>query len=181
MFGRGPVVSPPSDGEGLRDIQHSMRMVLDTRFHIWFIVTLYYKMRQILLENATTILLENATEVYYKMRQTFYYKMRQLLQTATVHGFIHQHNSMQLRIVATTAFLGLKSHTWKSKRSWWSFFQNVEVAPFLEIQDVPTFYKSLRKAKVLNNSSNQFVYHFYPQSILIFEECLQKWWNANLI
>ena len=40
-------------------------------------MTVYYKMRQILLQNATTILLQNVTEVYYKMRQVFYYKMRQ--------------------------------------------------------------------------------------------------------
>ena len=44
----------------------------------------YYKMRQILLQNATTISLQNATEVYYKMRQAFYCKMRQLLQIATI-------------------------------------------------------------------------------------------------
>ena len=46
---------------------------------------------------------------------------------------------------------------------------------FLQIQDVPTFHRSLRKTKVLNNYGNQFVYHFYPQSILVLEECLQKW------
>ena len=46
-------------------------------------MTLYYKMRQILLQNATAILLQNATKVYYKMRQVFCYKMRQLLQNAT--------------------------------------------------------------------------------------------------
>ena len=53
-------------------------------------MTLYYKMRQILLQNATAILLQSATEVYYKMRQVFYYKMRrfyykmqQLLRNAT--------------------------------------------------------------------------------------------------
>ena len=40
-------------------------------------MTVYYKMRQILLQNATGILLQNATEVYYKMSQVFYYKMRQ--------------------------------------------------------------------------------------------------------
>ena len=51
--------------------------------------------------------------------------------------------------------------------------------PFLEIQDALTFHRSIRKTKVLNNSCNQFVYHFYPQSILVLEECLQKWWNAN--
>ena len=60
------------------------------RFQIWFVMTFYYKMRQMLLQNATAILLKNATEVYYKMCQIFYYKMRQffykmqqLLQNAT--------------------------------------------------------------------------------------------------
>ena len=59
-------------------------------FHIWSIMTLYYKMRQILLKNATVFLLPNATKVYYKMCQVFYYKIRQfrykmgqLLQNAT--------------------------------------------------------------------------------------------------
>ena len=33
-FGRGSLVRPHSNGEGLRDIQHGMSMVLDTRFHI---------------------------------------------------------------------------------------------------------------------------------------------------
>ena len=61
-----------------------MSMVLDPGFHISFIMTLYYKMRQILLQNATAILLQNATEVYYKMHQVFYYKMRQLLQIAMI-------------------------------------------------------------------------------------------------
>ena len=49
-----------------------------------------------------------------------------------------------------------------------------KIPPFVEIQDVPTFHRSLRKIKVLTNSCNQFVYHFYPQSILVL-------WNANLI
>ena len=46
-------------------------------------MTVYYKMRQILLQNETAILLQNATEVYYKMRRVFYYKIRQLLHIAT--------------------------------------------------------------------------------------------------
>ena len=61
----------------------------------------YYKMRQILLQNAAAILLQNATKVYYKVRQDFYYKsdsfitkcdsyykMRRLIQIATVHRII---------------------------------------------------------------------------------------------
>ena len=56
--------SPPSNGEGLRDIQHSKSMVLDTRFHIWFIMTLYYELRQILLQYEPAILLQNVAEVY---------------------------------------------------------------------------------------------------------------------
>ena len=47
-------------------------------------MTVYYNMRQILLQNATAILLQNATEIYCKMRQDLYYKMRQLLQIATI-------------------------------------------------------------------------------------------------
>ena len=43
-------------------------------------MTIYYKMRQILLQNATTILLRNVTEICYKMSLVFCYKMRQLLQ-----------------------------------------------------------------------------------------------------
>ena len=50
-------------------------------FPILFVMTVYYKMRQILLQNETAIFLQNATEVYYKMLQ-FYYKIRQLLQNA---------------------------------------------------------------------------------------------------
>ena len=47
-------------------------------FYISLIMTLYYKTRQILLQNVTTILLKNATKVYTKMRQFF------LSQNATV-------------------------------------------------------------------------------------------------
>ena len=32
-------------------------------------MTVYYKMRQMLSQNATAILLQNATEIHYKMRQ----------------------------------------------------------------------------------------------------------------
>ena len=46
-----------SNMKELRNIQHSMSMVLTTRFHIWFIIKLYYKMRQILSINATAFLL----------------------------------------------------------------------------------------------------------------------------
>ena len=55
-------------------------------------MTTYYKIRQLLLKNATVILLQNATQVYYEMRQVSCYEMRQfshkirlLLQIATVH------------------------------------------------------------------------------------------------
>ena len=55
--------------------------------------------------------------------------------------------------------------------------------PFLEIWDVPTVYRPIRKTKVLNESFKQLLYKFYPQSILILEEYLQSgemqiWYNA---
>ena len=57
-----------------------------------------------------------------------------------------------------------------------------KIPSFLEIQDVPTFYRPIRKTNVLNwMTFNRFVYKFYPQSILILEEFLLKWWNVNLI
>ena len=43
---------------------------------------------------------------------------------------------------------------------------------FLEIQDAPTFHRSIGKTKELNNSCNQYLYNLYPQIILILEECL---------
>ena len=49
-----------------------MSTALDTGYYIWFIMTLYYTIWQILLQNGTTILLQNAANVYF------------LLQNATV-------------------------------------------------------------------------------------------------
>ena len=56
-------------------------------FHICFIITLYYKMWQILIQNAIAILLQIATKVYYKMR-LYFQKIRLLLRNASVHGSI---------------------------------------------------------------------------------------------
>ena len=93
--------------KGLENIALSMNKVLDTKIqiyiwvstvvkvYIWFTMTLYYKMWQILLQNATFTLLQNATKVYYKMCQVFYYekwqfyyKIQQLLQNALVEALI---------------------------------------------------------------------------------------------
>ena len=73
------------NGQRLRSIQHSMSMVLDTRFHIWLIMAVYYKMRQILLQNARSILLQNTTGLYTKCDS--YYKMRRLLQIACISWY----------------------------------------------------------------------------------------------
>ena len=43
----------------------------------------YYKIRQILLQNTTAILLQNAQLL--QIASDSYYKMRHLLQIATVH------------------------------------------------------------------------------------------------
>ena len=42
-------------------------------FHIWFIMTLYYKMQQTLLQNVSC-----------KIHQVLHYKMRQLLQNTSI-------------------------------------------------------------------------------------------------
>ena len=79
--------TPPSPplykDEGLKNIGHSTSIrnlifgVNVLRFQIWFVMTVHYKTRQMLLQYATAILLQNATEIYYKVCQVFYYKMRQ--------------------------------------------------------------------------------------------------------
>ena len=55
-----------------------------------------------------------------------------------------------------------------------------KIPPFLEIQDVPTFYRPIRKTKVLNDSFNRFVYKFYPQSILTLEKYSLKWGEMQM-
>ena len=82
---------PASNGERLRDIQHKMSMILGTRFHIWFILRLYCKMRQkfktkydsCFITKCDRSLIQNVSGFYCKIR-SFYYKMRQLLQIATI-------------------------------------------------------------------------------------------------
>ena len=64
------------------------------RFHISFFMTLYYKMQQILIENATTTFFKIVRNVSCKTRQDFYcrdllqrqfyYKMRQLIKNETI-------------------------------------------------------------------------------------------------
>ena len=84
----------PSKDVGPKDIENNMNMAPDTRksnfvnqewlrFHIWFIMTLYYKMRQILIQNATKVHYKMRQLLYYKM-QHFYYKLRQLLQNTSI-------------------------------------------------------------------------------------------------
>ena len=92
--GRWTVTHPPSENKGLRNIGHNMRVVLDTKrsifgsqhwlwFNIWFIMILYYKMRQI-FKNLTAILLQNATEVFLQNASGFLFQnVTVSLQNAT--------------------------------------------------------------------------------------------------
>ena len=93
--------------KGLSHIGNIMSMVLGTnkfvlgsqewlRFHIWIIITLYYKMWKKLLQNTTSILLQNATVLLQNKTKSVdfltkcdnYYKMRRLLQDASVQTSI---------------------------------------------------------------------------------------------
>ena len=82
---RRSVVRPSSNGEGIRDIQYRMNMLLDTRIHIWFIITGYYKMRQKPITKFVRFF-------YYK-RWQFDYKIRQLLQNANLLQIATVHNN----------------------------------------------------------------------------------------
>ena len=83
-FGRGSVVHPPSNGKGLRSIQNSMSMVLDTSFHIWFIMTVYYEMRQLFYYKMRWNFITKCVRFFVTKCDSFIYKMRQLLQNATI-------------------------------------------------------------------------------------------------
>ena len=50
-----------------------------------------------------------------------------------------------------------------------------KIPSFLEIQDVPIFYRPTEKTKVLNESFKRLLYKFYRQSVLKMEEYLLKW------
>ena len=125
-----PSSSPLSKNEGLGDIGHSMsigNLILGVNsVTVSFIITVYYKMRQILSQYATAILLQNATEVYYKIRQIFllqnatvitncdnfitkcssYYNMPRLLQIATVHTISNKKTSFELETLLIAFILG---------------------------------------------------------------------------
>ena len=76
----GTVIHPSYTKDGLKNIGRMMNMILDTkksllgsqqclRFFIWFIMTLSYKMRPTLLQNAK--------KFYYKMGLIFHSKVQQ--------------------------------------------------------------------------------------------------------
>ena len=97
----GDSFHPTSREEELKNNEHSMSMAVDTkasnfrneqclRVHVWFIVTIYYKMRQLFfLQNISGVLLQNTTVITkcinFISRWESYYKMRRILQNASVH------------------------------------------------------------------------------------------------
>ena len=63
--------------------------VLSHRFLFFnFIMTLYYKMRHTLLQNATAILLQNVTKAFEKMWQVFYCNLKYDNFIAKYNNFI---------------------------------------------------------------------------------------------
>ena len=98
--GRETVIHHPSKNKGLRNIWRIMRMVIHTKrsffgsqqwlqVNIWLIMTLYHKMWQISLQNATAILLQNVAKLVKKYVRFFISKsdssqIWQLLQNASI-------------------------------------------------------------------------------------------------
>ena len=76
-IGRRSVVHPPSDGKGLKDIQHIMNIVLVTRFYTWWLWNFIRKW----------------DSYYHKMWHIFYYKMRQKFITKCVRLFVTKYES----------------------------------------------------------------------------------------
>ena len=115
-------IHPNSKEEVSRDIGHKMSMVRNTRksnfgsqhwlrIYVSFIMTLYYKMRQILLQNVRCILLQNTTVItkcdYFITKWDVYYRMCRynvkgiqwmyLWQIAVLKRFYHSLNLVDFR------------------------------------------------------------------------------------
>ena len=80
VLGEGSLLSPPTNSEGLKGIQHCINMVLDTSFHISFMMTVYYKMRgyyykmwQKFIKKRIRFFIAKC-DTYYKMRR--FHKLR---------------------------------------------------------------------------------------------------------
>ena len=97
------MIHPPSKNRGLWVISLSMSMVLNKKKsaigsekRVWvsymFIITLYYKMRQILLQDPTTILLRIRKKFIAKCvrfiitKCDIYYKIQCFLQNSSVQS-----------------------------------------------------------------------------------------------
>ena len=64
----GGKITPPPTRLGLSDIQRSMNMLLDTRFHIWLIMTLYYKIRQKFITKCVRFFITKCDSCYKMQR-----------------------------------------------------------------------------------------------------------------
>ena len=178
-FGRRSVVRPPSNGEGFKNIQHIMSLILNTRFYIWFIMTVYYKMRQILLQNATATLLQNTTEGYYKLSQVFYYKMRQfyykmrqLLQIATI---LLQNATATLLQNTTEGYYKLRQVFYhKMRQFYYKMRQLLQIATILsQNATVVTKYDIYYKLRQYKPYKQKKIYNILSHSITFG---LQKPW-----
>ena len=89
------VIHPFSNKEGIREIGYSMTMVLDTkrsnfesqewlRFYIWFIMKLYYEMRQLFYYKMWRTFIIKCIRFFIKKMRQFYYEMRYLLQNGLI-------------------------------------------------------------------------------------------------
>ena len=95
---------------------------IELRFHNWFVMTVYYKMWQILLQNATSILLQNAAKVYYKLHQVFitkchsfitkcdsYYKMRRFYYKFRQYRFFIHSKIIHSNLINSTCWIHVSS------------------------------------------------------------------------
>ena len=98
-IGRRSVVHPPSDGKGLKDIQHIMNIVLVTRFYTWLLWNFIRKW----------------DSYYHKMWHIFYYKMRQKFITKCVRLFVTRYESF---IVKCNSFCKVRGSHYKMCNSY---------------------------------------------------------------
>ena len=156
-LGRATEIHPPSTDEGLRDIGNNMKIVLDVRksnfesqqwlrFHTWFIITLYYKIWQIL---------QNAKAVSLQMLQKFLTECVRFCITKC-DSFITKCDFYYKRRRYTTFS---QPHNLETFLNMWDSVVTI----FLKLQRNPEWIDSLRSNLFL--FTNALLTNFYMQMI----------------
>ena len=138
---------PPSSGVELRDIQHSMSMILEARFYTWFIMIRYYKIWQMLLkcdknllQNDSGFSLQNATVLLQNVtvitKGDVYYKLWQYMQYQSCHAVSRKTSKFTFVWKERKASKNSISHSaslWSKNSEAFNVFHNFKLTLILKV------------------------------------------------